>query len=162
MTQPCNYWTLIQANVGRDTSYRKLNLYRCICGNEKILVEDNVKSNKSKSCGCMKGHLVSIQKIEHGNAIRGKLSPAYLSYRSMKARCLDKNHPYYYNYGGRGVTICETWLTSFESFLNDMGNRPTGCTLDRINSNGNYCKENCKWSTYKEQANNRRNSIEYY
>jgi len=156
-----NYWTLIEHNVSKDKSYRRLNKYKCICGCEKILIEDNVKSNKSKSCGCMKGELISKQKIQHGQSTRKYLSPTYISYRAMKARCLKSTHPHYHNYGGRGITISKDWLESFESFLQDMGERPIGHTLDRINSNDDYKKENCKWSTYKEQANNRRNIIEH-
>lgn len=84
----------------------------------------------------------------------------YKSWQSMKSRCLNENDPSSKYYRDRGIKITERWNT-FENFLEDMGERPEGLTLDRINNNGNYCKENCKWSTPKEQMNNRRPFIEW-
>jgi len=88
----------------------------------------------------------------------------YRSYSSMKARVLNKNHIQYKDYGGRGISICDRWLEKpegFKNFLNDMGERPEGRSLDRINNDGDYCPQNCKWSTPKEQAANRRQSIHH-
>lgn len=76
----------------------------------------------------------------------------------MKRRCLDENHHKYPDYGGRGIQICERWINSFADFLTDMGERPHGTTLNRINNDGNYEPSNSAWSTAKEQMNNRRNS----
>lgn len=90
----------------------------------------------------------------------------YLSWKSMKARCLSPTATNYHNYGGRGIKICERWIekpNGFQNFLDDMGKRPEGCTLDRINSNGDYCPENCRWADWKTQGSNRRGvaTIEY-
>lgn len=94
-------------------------------------------------------------KIKHGHCSNG-ISPTYKTYWSMKERCLNKNHIYYNRYGGRGISICSRWLKSFENFLEDMGERPEGTTIDRIDNDGSYCPDNCKWSTPKHQANNRK------
>lgn len=81
---------------------------------------------------------------------------SYRSWTSMKQRCYNKNLKIFCNYGGRGITVCDRWLESFENFYEDMWDRPNGTSLDRINNDGNYEPSNCKWSTYKEQANNTR------
>ena len=84
-------------------------------------------------------------------------TPIYNCWLNMKKRCMDKNNPRYVDYGGRGISFCERWNT-FENFYEDMGERPEGMTLDRIDNEQSYSKENCKWSSYKEQNNNRRST----
>jgi hypothetical protein len=81
-------------------------------------------------------------------------SPTYVSWACMKARCYNIHHIAFNRYGGRGIIVCDRWKDSFINFLEDMGERPFGKTLDRIDGNDNYCKENCKWSTLKEQQHN--------
>lgn len=84
--------------------------------------------------------------------------PTYTAWRSMKARCYNPNTESYINYGGRGITVCESWLENFINFLNDMGLKPHGMQLDRIKNDKGYSKENCKWSTPIQNSNNRRSS----
>ena len=82
--------------------------------------------------------------------------PLYQVWQGMKARCLNPNNKHYANYGGRGITICNDWINDFNQFVQDMGERPQGYSIDRINNNGDYTPNNCKWSTKKEQQRNRR------
>ncbi len=96
---------------------------------------------------------------KHGHR-KGKRSPTYNSWRAMMERCTYKRHPWYRIYGGRGIIVCDAWRT-FANFLADMGERPEGMTLDRIDSDGNYELSNCRWATPKQQAMNRRASEVY-
>lgn len=95
--------------------------------------------------------------ITHGHTAGGKTSPTHKSWEAMKQRVLNPNHISFKYYGGRGIKIDPRWLV-FENFLEDMGVRPVGTSLDRIDSNGDYEYDNCKWSSATEQANNRSNS----
>ena len=124
-------------------------LFKCSCGKEKVINVDKVKGGYTKSCGCLKGGIVI-----HGMS----KSSIHNIWTSMKNRCLNKNVLNYKNYGGRGITICNRWL-SFQNFFNDMGDKPNGLSLDRINNDKGYSKENCRWTTIKKQNNNRRTNV---
>ena len=95
---------------------------------------------------------------KHGNKRRSAASPTYLSWIGMRTRCSNPNEPGWKNYGGRGIIFDPRW-DDFAAFLQDMGERPPGTSLERKDNNGNYCKDNCKWATKKEQNNNQRKNV---
>ena len=132
---------------------------QCDCGTLKNVRGIALRAGQTISCGCY----ARENRIKHGrkiNRLDGKIDPTYSSYINMKTRILNPNANNYKNYGGRGIKICHQWLDGgFDQFLSDMGERPEGKTLDRIDHNGDYSPENCKWSTAQEQSENKRNSI---
>ena len=114
---------------------------------------------KLATCGCdnKSRNLYKMLKKIHSTDNISKI-PIYNSWMSMRRRCLDKKCKIYKNYGGRGITICDRWRDSFVNFYEDMGPLPDGHTIDRIDNDGGYYKNNCKWSTPRQQCNNKRNT----
>ena len=128
-------------------------LCKCDCGNTKTVRANQLTRGVTKSCGCLQREAVT----HHGMT----KTPTFKSWESMKQRCLNQNSPDYSNYGGRGIQVCERWVSSFDTFLADMGDRPAGTTLDRIDPNGNYEPSNCRWASGKTQNNNQRATKRY-
>lgn len=145
-------WTVI-GPVTRADRYRYW-LCRCQCGTERAVFERSLRRGLSRSCGCIvKEGWARPDKRTHGMST----TPTFESWRSMKSRCHRRTDRSFAEYGGRGITVCAAWLT-FEGFLADMGERPKGTTLERIDVNGHYEPGNCVWATAKEQGRNKRNS----
>lgn len=142
----------LNPRVKRNSSYSWYGLYQCYCGNEFVSRNKDVKSGNTTSCGCYRLSRILKAVVTHNKS----KSSEFQTWANMIQRCYNKKIPNYYNYGGRGITVCDRWLNSFENFYADVGAKPPNTSIDRINNDGNYEPTNCKWSTKKEQANNRR------
>lgn len=129
----------------------------CDCGREKIVSGKDLRKNRTKSCGCFQKDVLSKLKSTHNQTD----SPTYKSWKGMHRRCYNSNYKRYPDYGGRGIGVCERWH-SFENFLEDMGERPKGKTIDRIDPDGNYEPSNCRWATPEEQSRNIRGKGYYW
>lgn len=126
----------------------------CDCGNLFSARLNSLRSGGLQSCGCIKRG--ATHKITHNMTKTAE----YQTWARVKSRCLNKNNQDYYLYGGRGIKICDEWASSFEQFYKDMGDRPKDMTsIDRIESNGDYCKSNCRWANDEIQSRNKRNNV---
>ena len=141
----------------KDKQHHYYYKCKCDCGNYKVVADYNLRNNSTKSCGCLSRE----NKIKH-NKSNTKL---YRKYYAMKQRCYNSKYSRYFDYGGRGIKICDEWKNNFMSFYNWAINNgyQENLSIDRIDVNGNYCPENCRWITMEEQQSNTRKShfIEY-
>ncbi len=149
-------WTVVSRAGGNK--YRSATwLCRCSCGTEKVVLGYTLKNGRSASCGCLTGEMATLIHVRHGHTLKGEApSRTYRTWQKMKQRCLNLNADNYERYGGRGIKVCERWQEDFKNFLADMGERPEGTSIDRQDNDKGYYKENCRWATPKEQANNQR------
>ena len=158
--QKFHYWVVI----GGPTRYERGNgtywLCRCICGTEREVAGSMLRAKRSKSCGCHRRQVTAAINTRHGHA-KGRAAgvretPTYRTWQNMRSRCTNPKRHDWQDYGGRGITVCQRWLDSFSDFLSDMGMKPVGLTLDRIDNNGHYEKSNCRWATRSQQRVNQR------
>jgi hypothetical protein len=130
----------------------------CECGNKVDVNASHLKSGHTRSCGCFNFKSFSLKRTKHKpHGMSG--SPEHKTWRGMIKRCTNPNAINYKNYGGRGITVCDRWLNSFENFYADMGEKPSKShSIDRLNNNLGYSKDNCRWSVQIDQQRNRRNN----
>lgn len=145
-------------NVGSSPQGR-LWLFRCDCGTERTFTAKSVNSGQPNSCGCY-GKEVMAQMCRRLRTTHGMTkTPEFKAWQSMHSRCYNPNVRNFQNWGGRGIKVCDRWH-SFEAFYADMGARPSaGHSLDRIDVNGDYEPDNCRWATALEQRHNRRPAV---
>lgn len=161
-------------NINKGDKYKKLivieeiqrrkfdcgvsvRMFRCICdcGKEVNVQIGALRSKtRNKSCGCTDRNYTDGRETHGMTGTR-----EYISWKMMKKRCYKKTYHSYHNYGGRGISVCAEWLNSFSAFYRDMGSRPNDTSLDRIDVNSNYCKNNCRWAEKKTQCRNQRRTV---
>lgn len=129
---------------GRTPTKQCTWLCRCDCGIIKVVRGQDLRTGHTSSCGCAR--------VQHGES----RSSEYQSWKCMISRCYNPKDPAFMRYGGRGIVVCPRWRRSVNAFVNDMGPRPLGFSLERINNDYHYCPANCKWASSAEQNRNRR------
>jgi len=136
-------------NAQNDRHGKTHFLCKCKCGTVKSVSSTYLRSGRTKSCGCLMGS----RRETYGRS----RSPEYRAWSRLQRRCNNPKDEKYKDYGGRGISVCDRWVDNFNNFFMDMGPRPSNNhSIDRIDNDGNYCKENCRWATDEQQRANKR------
>lgn len=152
---------LVVISRGKNPNNHDICFCRCDCGKELTVHRTNLQGKRTKSCGCLHSEKLRERSLKHGHsrAVNGRDSEEHRTWSLAKRRCLNPRSSHYARYGGRGITMCGEWINSFEAFLADMGPRPPGHSLDRIDNDGNYEASNCRWATQSQQCRNKSNNV---
>ena len=150
---PFGRWTVLHFAGYDIKNHFAIWMCQCHCGTLRPVFASMLINGTSQSCGCLKKERLAVRMTTHGKY----KTPERSIWNSMIQRCHNPNDKAYKNYGGRGITVCDRWRDSFEAFYTDMGPRPAPrLTLERLENDGPYCKENCAWKTYAVQRRNTR------
>lgn len=147
---------IVLGRADNDCSGDVYWLCKCDCGKQTIVRSRSLRNSDTRSCGCLRKE-IALTILTHGHTKNKKSSRTYNSWNTMVQRCTNPVNTHYHSYGGRGIVVCNRWM-KFESFLEDMGERPIGCQIDRIDNDGNYCLSNCSWVIPRVNSRNKRNN----
>lgn len=150
------YGRLLVIGPFKTEGKRRRWLCRCDCGTECFIALYHLRGGRTVSCGCRLREIQTSGQATHGHARGGSLTTTYRCWTAIQQRCHNLNNVGYADYGGRGIRMCDRWRNSFQAFLADMGAKPAGHQIDRIDSDGNYEPDNCRWVTPRVNNRNRR------